>query len=260
MKIPYYQVNAFTSSSFGGNPAGVCIFDEWPDDSTLAALAAENDLSETAFLVGGEGKYDLRWFTPKVEVDLCGHATLASGFVVMNYLEKDLGRVEFSTRSGPLFVSKGNGKKLEMDFPSRPGSPADASPRLSEALGVTPSELYLARDHLAVFDSEEIVRSIEPDFKALLELESMAVIVTAPGYDSDFVSRFFAPKVGINEDPVTGSAHCTLVPYWSSRLGKRELHAFQLSRRQGELWLEDKGQRVVISGETALYLEGRLYW
>ena len=257
MRIPFYQVDAFTSEVFGGNPAGVCPLDEWLDDVLLQSIAAENNLSETAFFVRRGGHYELRWFTPRIEVDLCGHATLASGHVIFEALEPNATRIEFKTPSGTLAVAR-EGELLSLDFPSRPAAPCDAPLELASALGAAPREVRQARDFLAIFDQEEAILQLRPDMARLAELDCLGVIVTAPGRRCDFVSRFFAPRAGIPEDPVTGSAHCTLVPYWAQRLGKIRLHAQQLSERGGELFCEDKGQRVSIAGRAVTYLEGEI--
>ncbi len=255
VRIPIYQVDAFTSRLFGGNPAAVCPLESWPDDRILQAIAMENNLSETAFLVPrGEG-YHLRWFTPATEIDLCGHATLGSAFVVFRYLKPELDMVRFATISGELVVRR-QGDRLSMDFPSRPPEPSDdPSGALAAGLGKPPRQVWTSRDYMAVFDTELEVRSLAPDFKALAKLDRM-VIVTAPGDQADFVSRFFAPGHGVDEDPVTGSAHSTLIPYWAKRLGKSELYAWQVSRRGGELFCEDRGPRVTIAGRAVPYLEG----
>ena len=252
MKIPIYQVDAFSSRVFTGNPAAVCPLGEWLDDDVLQAIAAENNLAETAFYVPEGSHYRLRWFTPKVEVDLCGHATLASAYVIGKP------EVRFMTKSGELTVTR-NGDLFTLDFPSRPPEPQPDNPVLIAAVGGNPAELLAARDYLVVYESEDEVRALKPDMAALCGIDRFAVIVTAPGKNSDFVSRFFAPAKGVPEDPVTGSAYCTLTPYWAKRLGKSNLHAFQVSGRGGELWLEDKGERVTISGHGALYLEGAIY-
>jgi predicted PhzF superfamily epimerase YddE/YHI9 len=257
MQLPIFQIDAFTSRLFRGNPAAVCPLESWLPDETLQAIAAENNLSETAFFVGGNGRYHLRWFTPAVEVDLCGHATLASAFVVFKHLSPDLQAVRFDTRSGPLSVERRDGR-LQMDFPARPGMPCDPPPEVLTGLGIEPTEVRRARDYLVVYDSEEQVRAIRPDFTALEKLPALGVIATAPGRSSDFVSRFFAPTAGILEDPVTGSAHCTLTPYWAERLGKQSLHALQVSRRGGELWCELAADRVLIAGNAVEYLHGTI--
>jgi PhzF family phenazine biosynthesis protein len=256
--LPIYQVDAFTSQVFGGNPAAVCPLEEWLDDARMQSIAAENNLAETAFFVKRGDRYDLRWMTPKVEVDLCGHATLASAFVVFNYLEPKRREVVFDTKSGELIVRR-DGDLLRLDFPSRPPERCDPMPELAEALGAVPAELWAARDYMAVFRSEDEVRRLQPDMHRLAKLDRFAVIVTAPGKNVDFVSRFFAPLQGIPEDPVTGSAHCTLTPYWSRRLGKTTLNARQVSERGGELFCEDAGARVLIAGRAALFLEGKFH-
>ena len=260
MQIPLYQADAFTKTVFAGNPAAVCPLDAWLDDDVMQGIAADNNLSETAFLVPiSHGRYDLRWFTPKTEVDLCGHATLASAFVIFTFLDKGLSAVDFKTKSGVLSVTK-SGDLLSMDFPARKGEPIAAPPLLADALGAEPAEVYQSRDLLVVFDRESSITALAPDFEKLKRIQdALGFIVTAPGEKSDFVSRFFAPKVGIPEDPVTGSAHCTLIPYWAERLGKNELHALQLSERGGELFCEHLDDRVRISGHTVLYLKGEIY-
>ena len=257
MKIPLFQVDAFTAELFKGNPAAVCPLPEWLPDPLLQSIAAENNLSETAFFVRRGSRYELRWFTPAVEVDLCGHATLASAFVIFQRQEPDAEEAVFDTRSGELRVRR-QGELLAMDFPARPPSPCAEPPGLAEALGASPREVWRSRDLLAVFDSEAAVRELAPKFDLLRRLDTFAVIVTAPGEQVDFVSRFFAPRAGVDEDPVTGSAHCTLVPYWAGRLAKSELHARQVSHRGGELWCEDHGARVTIKGRCVLYLEGHI--
>jgi PhzF family phenazine biosynthesis protein len=257
MKIPVYQVDAFTSRLFGGNPAAVCPLGTWLEDRTMQAIAAENNLAETAFFVGGGGSYELRWFTPAVEVDLCGHATLASAFVIFQHLERSLEAVSFRSRSGELRVTR-SGDVLTLDFPARPPSRLDVSEALTRALGKAPAEAWVARDCMAVYGSEDEVRALQPSFDALAALDHFGFIVTAPGRAADFVSRFFAPRQGVPEDPVTGSAHCTLVPYWAKRLGKSRMHALQVSRRGGELFCEDRGDRVAIGGHAVQFLEGTI--
>lgn len=259
MKIPLYQVDAFASNVFSGNPAAVCLLREWLEDELLQSIASENNLSETAFLVRSSEGFELRWFTPSTEVVLCGHATLASAFVLFHCLNWPGEFIAFQTRkSGRLAVTK-RGQLLEMDFPSRPVGAAPEPMGLEAALGATPRESFITEeDLLVVLDSEEAVRSCKPDFSALEKMDSRGVIITARGDTSDFVSRFFAPRVGIPEDPVTGSAHCALVPYWAGILGKRDLHAFQVSKRGGELFCKHEGERVKISGRAVLYLEGSI--
>jgi len=259
MTILIYQVDAFTMGPFSGNPAAVCPLDAWLDDDTMQNIAAENNLAETAFIVEREDGYDLRWFTPTVEVDLCGHATLASGFVVLNHLRPELSSVSFETVSGKLTVTR-DGERLSMDFPARMPTPVAVSEALTDALGKAPSEVHLSRDVLAVYDDEASIRALSPDQSKLLALdEGFGVIVTAEGDTADFVSRFFVPKGGIYEDPVTGSAHCTLVPFWAERLGYPKLIAHQVSARGGELHCEHKGDRVIMSGYCTLFLTGRIH-
>src|SRR5262245_44036623 len=259
MKTAIYQIDAFANAVFSGNPAAICPLDRWLPDATMQAIAAENNLAETAFFVprNGGGEYDLRWFTPADEVDLCGHATLASAHIVFTRLAPSLSDVTFHTRSGPLVVRR-DGDRLAMDFPSRPPQPIDPMPALAIALGAEPLELWSARDLMAVFPDEESVLAIQPSFDRIHALGVFGLIVTAPGRSVDFVSRFFAPLMGVPEDPVTGSAHCTLIPYWSRRLGKTSLSARQVSPRGGDLECEDQGERVRIAGRVAEYLEGTI--
>jgi PhzF family phenazine biosynthesis protein len=256
MRIPIFQIDAFTNEVFRGNPAAVCPLTSWLPDATLQAIAAENNLAETAFFVRTSAGYAIRWFTPVTEVDLCGHATLASAHVIFT-ASADPAEITFSCKSGVLRAAR-TAHGIAMDFPSRPPSPCDESPALAAALGTTPRELLVSRDYLAVLDSENDVRALSPNMARLSALDAFAVIVTAPGRTHDFVSRFFAPKAGIPEDPVTGSAHCTLIPYWAARLGKPVLHAAQLSARGGELFCEHHGDRVTIAGHAVTYLEGTI--
>ncbi len=256
LRIPVYQVDAFASRVFAGNPAAICPLEQWLPDEQMQAIAAENNLSETAFFVPNGDGYALRWFTPKVEVDLCGHATLASAFVILNRLAPG-NSVRFETKSGTLVVTR-DGDLLSMDFPSRPPVECAVHPQLLAALGGQPSTVLGARDYLVIYGSEDEVRALDPDMEMLKRIDRFAAIVSAPGKDADFVSRFFAPAKGVPEDPVTGSAHTTLIPYWSKRLGKKKLHAFQVSSRGGELWCEDRGERVTMSGKAVLFLEGTI--
>lgn len=259
MTIPMYVVDAFTSAVFAGNPAAVCLLEGWLDDSVLQAIAAENNLSETAFLVRSGSGFEIRWFTPRVEVALCGHATLASAFVLFTREKWAEPSITFYTRkAGELRVLRED-ERLTLDFPSRPPMARPMPVGLADALGATPREVWgSAEDVLVVLDTEEAVRGLQPRWTALERVEGRGIIVTAPGTTSDFVSRFFAPRVGILEDPVTGSAHCVLVPYWAERLGRSLLHAIQVSARGGELWCRNEGERVLLSGQAALYLEGRI--
>ena len=255
MKVKIYQIDAFTDKVFSGNPAAVCPLENWIEDAVMQNIASENNLAETAFFVKENSGYNIRWFTPVTEVELCGHATLASAYVIFNILNTATENITFSSLSGPLFVER-DGKKIVLDFPSIPPESCDFPMKLVEALGAEPESVMSCNNYFVIYSSEEEIVSIEPDFKLLSELDLHAVIITAPGRDVDFVSRFFAPKFGIPEDPVTGSAHCTLIPYWADRLNKKRLKARQLSRRGGELFCEDLGKRVKISGYAMNYLEG----
>jgi PhzF family phenazine biosynthesis protein len=256
MKIPYFEVDAFASKPFHGNPAGVCPLKSWLDDDAMQNIAAENNLSETAFFVPCGDHYELRWFTPAVEIDLCGHATLASAFILFSETGFRGDTVLFLSKSGPLKVIRKD-DLLTLDFPARSPAPCAAPEALIRGLGKRPVEILKARDYFAVFTAEEEVRSLKLDFGLLGTLDAK-VIVTAPGTDCDFVSRFFAPTDGVPEDPVTGSAHCTLIPYWSERLGKRKLFARQVSKRGGELFCELAGERVLIGGKAVLYSRGQI--
>ena len=258
MKIPYYQVDAFTAQVFGGNPAGVCPLDRWLPDAMLQRIAEENKLSETTFIVRSGGEWELRWFTPTVEVDLCGHATLAAAFVLFTELGHREPAIRFAARCGPLGATR-EGDVVMLDFPSRPGDPCAAPAGLMNGLGHIPREVRKSRDYLAVLGSEEEVRSLSPDFHQIATLDCLGVIATARGSDVDFVLRFFAPGAGIPEDPVTGSAHCTLIPYWAEKLGKTRMIARQLSRRGGTIHCELRGERVGIGGQAVLYSRAELH-
>jgi PhzF family phenazine biosynthesis protein len=260
MALRLYHLNAFTTKPFAGNPAAVCPLAEWLDDGLLQAVAAENNLSETAFFVPRGEQYELRWFTPRSEVKLCGHATLASAFVILQILETKRDSVRFETRaSGALTVTR-DGDLLAMDFPAlAPWACTDPPAALSEGLGKVPLEVVQIEDnYFAVFEKEEEVKSLRPDLRLLEELHPAGVAVTAPGKDCDFVSRYFAPSYGIPEDPVTGSTHCSLAPYWAKRLRKTKLHARQISERGGELWCEVRSERVILRGNAVLTLQGDL--
>jgi predicted PhzF superfamily epimerase YddE/YHI9 len=259
MRLPLYQVDAFAEKLFGGNPAAICPLPQWLPEATMQSIAAENNLAETAFFVRENGDYALRWFTPAVEVDLCGHATLASAHVVFSFLEPQRQSVGFRTlKAGMLTVSR-CGEALVMGLPSRPASPVEAPPGLLAGLGGKPHEVLRARDYMVVYGSAAEVAALDPDFAALAKIDCWGVIATAPGEDGiDFVSRFFAPGHGVPEDPVTGSSHCTLTPYWATRLGKTELKARQLSRRGGALDCALHGDGVSIAGRAVLYLEGQI--
>ncbi|MGB1241505.1 MAG: PhzF family phenazine biosynthesis protein [Chitinophagales bacterium] len=256
MKIQMYQVDAFTAQLFGGNPAAVCPLEHWLDKATMQAIAAENNLSETAFFIPYGNGFDLKWFTPTMEVDLCGHATLASAHVIFNHLNYPESVISFHSNSGLLMVSKTD-DILTLNFPANSPKPIAISTELIEVLGKKPLEVYDSIYQMAVFESEKDIFQLQPDFAKLANMNS--IIVTAPGTKSDFVSRFFAPDKGINEDPVTGSAHTILTPFWSERLGKKSLHALQVSERGGELWCEVlENDRVAISGKAVTYLEGTI--
>lgn len=254
----YYIVDAFAEELFKGNPAGVCLLDEELPDEVMQKIAFENNLAETAFLLKKEGKYILRWFTPEVEMDLCGHATLATAFVAMNYVDKSLNEIEFETNSGRLIVTR-NEDLYTMDFPSRMPVPTDIPDLLEEAIGVKVLETHLSRDLLVLIENEKNVADLNVSVDMLARISkdiSFAIIVTAKGDSCDFISRFFAPNAGIVEDPVTGSAHCTLIPFWSKRLRKTKMVAKQLSPRGGTLICEDLDARVKISGKAVCYLVG----
>jgi len=263
MTIPFFQVDAFTSKPFGGNPAAVCLLDNWPADELLGSIAAENNLSETAFLVPSrtrEADYELRWFTPEIEVDLCGHATLASGHVALRHLRPDAEAVSFSTRSGVLRVHREATGSLRMDLPADPRE-AGHEPAIAAILGNEPLALLGGSTWIAVLPSASEVKSLDPDIGQVAALQVPYLNVTGPGDpDSgvDFVSRFFAPGAGIDEDPVTGSAHCALTPYWAGRLGRSRLRARQVSARGGEVDCELVGERVLLRGTCAEVIEGHL--
>lgn len=258
MRIPIYQVDAFADRPFAGNPAAVCPLEAWPEDALLQAIAAENNLSETAFFVRQRnGSYDLRWFAPIGEVDLCGHATLATGYVLREHLGVQAEVLRFTSRSGPLEVRCANAGYV-LDFPAQPVAPAPAPRLLVEGLSLAPLEVIAGMDWIAVVESEEQVLGVRPDLAILARLDRRGVCVTAPGRSSDFVSRFFAPKYGIPEDPVTGSAHCALAPYWAGRLGREVLEARQLSARGGDVHCEVRGDRVLLGGSAALFLQGTI--
>jgi predicted PhzF superfamily epimerase YddE/YHI9 len=260
MHLPIYYVDAFTTRAFAGNPAGVCLLAGWLDDDLLRAVAAEINFSETAFLVPGGDHYELRWFTPRCEAKLCGHATLASAFVIFKFLQPELGLVRFETRfSGALTVSR-DGSLLAIDFPALPPWDCPVPPTtLIDGLGRSPATVMQIEDnYFAVYEREADVKSIRPDFRLLEKLHPAGVAITAPGDDADFVSRYFAPSYGVPEDPVTGSTHCSLAPYWAQTLGKTKLHARQISERGGELWCDVVANRVILKGSAVLTLEGTL--
>ena len=257
MKIKQYQIDAFATRPFEGNPAAVCPLESWLDDDILQAIAEENNLSETAFFVPSDKGFKLRWFTPAREVDLCGHATLAAAHVLFEILGDSRQVITFETRSGELLVER-KGKGLEMNFPARLPKPCEIPEALALGLGQRPIEVLAADDYLAVFEDEATVRAIRPDHALLSQLDLRGVIVTAPGDDVDFVSRFFAPKYGVPEDPVTGSAHCELAPYWADRLGKTALSARQVSRRGGHIACEVRGGRVALLGSAVTFMTAEI--
>jgi PhzF family phenazine biosynthesis protein len=257
MRVPIYQIDAFTSRRFAGNPAAVMVFPEFPDDAALQAISAENNLAETAFLVADGDGYRLRWFTPLVEVPLCGHATLASAAVVMERLEPARTNVAFETASGTLPVRR-NGASYVLNFPARPSEPTEEPEGLAEALGARPQAVYVNQfNYMAIFDDAATLRGLAPDMAAIARMDRPGVIATAPGDQGyDFISRYFAPAKGIPEDPVTGAAHCMLAPYWAKRLGKSDFRAFQASKRGGEVICRLLGDRVDLEGGCVFYLEG----
>ncbi len=255
MKIELYHVDAFARKPFEGNPAAICPLEAWLPDATMQAIASENNLSETAFFVPNNGSYDLRWFTPAVEVDLCGHATLAAAYVLFEELKISDDVIRFNTRSGVLSVSRSGGR-LSMDFPAQPPQPFGPPKELVEALGTTPVDCLKFADIVAVLASEGLVRNAEPDMSLLARLDCRGIIITAEAEDYDFIARWFGPRTGIAEDPVTGSAFTQLTPYWAARLGKSKLEAKQVSRRGGELSVELVGDRVVLIGSAELFMRG----
>ncbi|MBN47038.1 MULTISPECIES: PhzF family phenazine biosynthesis protein [unclassified Methylophaga] len=257
MKIKQFQVDAFASRAFEGNPAAVCPLEYWLEDELLQSIAEENNLSETAFFVPSAKGFSLRWFTPTKEVELCGHATLATAHVIFESLGFSESSIAFETLSGDLFVKK-HGDCLQMDFPASPLTSCDISEALVNALGVRPEEVWADNDYVAVFENEATIRNIIPDQALLGSLDLRGVIVTAPGGEVDFVSRFFAPKVGIPEDPVTGAAHCKLAPYWAGRLSKNRLTARQISKRGGNVECEVKNDRVLLSGSAVTFMEAEI--
>ena len=260
MNIPIYQVDAFSEAIFSGNPAAVCPLDNWPDDTVLQNIAMENNLSETAFLVRKENHYEIRWFTPVAEVELCGHATLASAHVLFNHLGYSEEKIAFQSRHrGKLTVTK-KGALLELDFPADQLEPALPPEGLIHAIGKKPLEIWNGKnDYLLYYGSQEDIEGLKPDFTALKAVHARGIIVTAPGYEFDFVSRFFAPNVGVNEDPVTGSAHTSLTPFWAHRLNQLSFEAAQLSKRGGFLHCQLSGDRVLISGKANTYLIGEIF-
>ena len=257
MKLPIFQIDAFTDKLFAGNPAAICPLESWLPDELLQSIAAENNLAETAYFVREQNGYHLRWFTPAVEVGLCGHATLAAAWVIMNELDPQARAVNFRSLGGPLMVHR-TGDLYTLDFPASKPVRLPASTQLEEAFGTPILEVWGARDVVALLDSEQTVVGLTPDFERLKKMEGFGFVATAASSKYDFVSRFFAPSQGINEDPVTGSAHCTLAPFWADRLGRNSLRAFQASPRGGEVLCEVKGARVELSGYGVKYMEGTI--
>jgi len=256
MGLKYYVADAFTDQLFGGNPAGVCLPDAALPEALMQQIAAENNLSETAFVVPNGEDYDIRWFTPKAEIDLCGHATLASAFILRKFKALDQAEFRFHSQSGLLKVSVAEDGLYVLDFPARMPIPIEVIKEMKVAIGCKILEAYLSRDLILVLESEATVRECRPDIALIASLPGHACGITARGDACDFVSRFFAPKFGIEEDPVTGSLHCELIPLWAAKLGKEKLAARQLSKRGGALFCENKGERVLIGGHAVLYLEG----
>lgn len=258
MKLTLYQADAFTEKVFSGNPAAVIPLNHWLPDATMQQIAGENNLSETAFFVPDENGFHLRWFTPIVEVDLCGHATLASAHILFNHLNYDQPEIRFQTQSGLLTVKR-NGEWLTLNFPADPPVKVETPPTMEAVLGILPTVTLKGKiKYLALLPSQELVEECTPDFSQMKKLDAQGVIITARGNDVDFVSRFFAPNAGIDEDPVTGSAHCLLVPYWSKKLGKNEFTARQVSARGGFLQCKLLGDRVEMSGRAVTYLKGEI--
>ena len=259
MTLPIYQVDAFTSKLFGGNPAAVVPLEKWLDDALMQNIAAENNLSETAFFVKEDGKYHIRWMTPLTEVPLCGHATLAAAYVIFNFIEKKSHLLRFTSKSGELFVER-DGEMLSLDFPSNKPGPVELNDAVLKCFDRKPVEvLENGFFLLVIFDSEEYIRKFQPKFGLIKKIHPHAVIISAKGTECDFVSRMFAPNEGIDEDPVTGSAHTVLTPFWSEKLGKKNFRALQVSKRGGELFCEDLGSRVRISGKALLFFVGNLF-
>jgi PhzF family phenazine biosynthesis protein len=259
MQLPIFQVDAFTDKVFGGNPAAVCPLKNWLPDEVLQRIALENSVAETAFFIPLNDGFEIRWFTPEIEMDLCGHATLATAHVLAKHLGYSLPFINFQSKAGELVVTVEN-ELLSLNFPSRKPEPSDIPQIILDAVLLKPEEVLKSRDYVLVFESEETIRRMKPDQGILnqINIDPGGIIVTAPGNEVDFVSRFFTPQASIFEDPVTGSAHCSLIPYWSERLGKESMLALQVSPRVGKLFCKNLGERVLISGEAVAYLEGSI--
>ena len=259
MKLPIFQVDAFTDKVFGGNPAAVCPLEHWLPGNIMQKIALENSVAETAFFIPLHDGFEIRWFTPEIEMDLCGHATLATAHVIARHLNYSLPSIKFQSKSGELMVAVEN-ELLTLNFPSRKPESSDIPQIILDAIQVSPVEVLKSRDYVLVFETEEAIRRIEPNQSILdqINLDPGGIVVTAKGDEVDFVSRFFTPQASIFEDPVTGSAHCSLIPYWSERLGKESMHALQVSPRVGKLFCKNLGERVLIAGEAVTYLEGSI--
>ena len=253
-----YVVDAFTDKVFAGNPAAVCVMDKWLDDELMQKIAIENNLSETAFCVKEVEKYHLRWFTPGGEIDLCGHATLATAYVILRFVEPELSEVRFDTLSGELIVTK-NGDLLEMVFPAYELKPVEVTEQMRDVIGVKPAAAFMGRDLLCVLDDEAEVRACAPDMAKVMQLDGLLLHITAKGKDFDCISRSFAPKCNVAEDPVCGSGHCHIIPYWAKALGKTELVAYQASKRGGVLYTRLEGDRVILAGKAALFSEAEIH-
>jgi PhzF family phenazine biosynthesis protein len=259
MKLPIFQVDAFTDKVFGGNPAAVCPLEQWLPDDVMQRIAMENSVAETAFFIQLDKGFEIRWFTPEIEMDLCGHATLATAHVIVRHLDYSLPAIQFRSKSGELSVAVEEGS-LILNFPSRKPELSKAPQVILDAIQHQPVEILKSRDYMLVFEDEDVIRHLEPNQSILnqINLDPGGVVVTAKGEEVDFVSRFFTPQASIFEDPVTGSAHCSLIPYWSEKLGKDSMVALQLSPRVGKLFCKNIGERVLISGEAVTYMEGHI--
>jgi PhzF family phenazine biosynthesis protein len=259
MKLSLYQVDAFAETVFKGNPAAIIPLDDWMDDDLMQQIAMENNLSETAYIVKTDSGYHIRWFTPEYEIDLCGHATLASAYVIKNFLEPHVAEINFTTQKAGTLKAAAKEGLYTLDFPARMPEPCEVPEQLLTSIGTSAAvEVLRSRDYFVVLPNEEAVRNAEPDYTLMKELDTIGVIITAKGHEADVVSRCFYPGAGIPEDPVTGSAHCNIVPYWSEKLGKTKLFCRQLSARGGDLQCELAGDRVLMSGKCVLFLQGEI--
>lgn len=259
MKLTIYQVDAFAEKVFTGNPAAIVPLENWIEDDLMQKIALENNLAETAFFVKTDNGYHVRWFTPALEIDLCGHATLASAYIIKNFIEPHLAEINFTTQMAGTLRAMAKDGIYTLDFPSRMPKPCETPDKLLKSLNITTAvEVLKSRDYFVVLPNEDAVKNVEPDFSLMNDLEPVGVIITAKGQSADIVSRFFYPGAGIPEDPVTGSAHCNIVPYWTDKLGKTKLFCKQLSQRGGDLHCELEGDRVLMSGKCVLYLKGEI--